>query len=90
MMFIVGLALGIIATPLAAEAQQPGKVLQTGVSGNSPASQIRIIKATRYDLVDFGMFAGFDGCQTERIPGWEVRKMTPAVLDRTKGMGEAV
>jgi hypothetical protein len=88
-MAIVALALGLPTRPRVAGAQQPGKVLQTGFLGNSPASQTRQIETSGRELTDLGMAEGFDGCQTEPVHVKKVLTMTPPVLDGTKGMGGA-
>jgi putative ABC transport system substrate-binding protein len=58
---ILALALGILAAPLAATAQQPGKVARIGYLGNSsPALEPDLVAAFRQGLHDLGYTEGQD------------------------------
>jgi len=59
--FIVALAIRILATPLAADAQQPGKVVRIGVLANTPPTTPEVARnweAFRHELVERGWVEG--------------------------------
>ncbi len=76
--FLCGLALGTLALPLAAEAQQAGKVYRIGYLGtSSPSLEPHYVEAFRQKLRDLGYIEGQNSVieyrwaegQDDRLPG---------------------
>jgi len=79
--FVRGLSLALVAKPVAAEAQQPGKVARVGYlsPGNPPSASTTLsgLNVLRQGLRDLGWIEGrtvifeprFAGDQAERLPG---------------------
>jgi|SoiMethySBSTD1v2_1073268.scaffolds.fasta_scaffold03622_12 ABC-type uncharacterized transport system substrate-binding protein len=77
--FLCGLTLGTLSAPVAAEAQQPGKVLRMGFLGTFPTN--RHDEALRQGLHEFGYVEGqniaierrYSGGRVEALPGLAIQ-----------------
>jgi len=91
LVLMVILAVGLLAAPLAAGAEEPGKVFRIGILGNVPLTDpdgARVWGALIQGLRDLGYVEGqnitiehrssegkFEGSQTSR-PSWSVSMLT--------------